>query len=541
MRARRPLLFLSLFLLGGLLWIVARKTSSPPNQVSTSPPIPEQVAQPEPLESPSESEDGRDPAASTNRSLQGSVRSVAGRPIQDARVIWLALREGEAMSTPNWAVRGRHELDRPGGEAETDSAGRFEIRGWQERPQGFVLLAFHPEHYPGGIDRIERPSEQPLEIVLEPAAPITVQVVDPSGRHLSEAMVRHAALPRSPRSGEPPLQVHERFFAQEGVTGADGGLRLPPFRGEQVLWAEKGDLVSVPWQGIQPSVVVLRLGESFTIGGIVTLPNGGGGLAHENDQRILVSGLNGNLWRQLACLRDVREGSWGPLRVPLDTIARYEVRLEGTHIIPIKESFDRPRGNSYRRIDFAAQRGGELILTVEDELKKPIPTAQAEARGNPSEAWSQCVTGRAGADGVIRLGAFSPGLVRYVVSAPDYAIEDSWEIEVVDTTRANVTLRKGGSIAGRCLHGGQPVTDFEVIYWHAGNISIYHNKTFLGRADGRFEIDSLSPGDWFLHAASPVHPSGPPRTITVQADRVAEIDFELPSAIRGVGRILAAD
>ena len=536
----RLLLFLSFFLLAGLLWIVAREWSIPTSQVATSPSTLE-VSQPEPLESPSGPEDGREPAAFSNRSLQGSVRSAAGRSIQGARVIWLALREGEAVSTPHWAVRGQNELDRPGGEAETDSAGRFEIGCSQERPYGFVLLAFHPEHCPGGIDRVESSDEQPLEIVLEPAAPITVSVVDPAGGPLSGATVRHAALPRSPRAGEPPLQAHERFFAQEGVTGSDGRIKLPPFRGEQVLWAEKGDLISVPWQGIQPSEVVLRLGESFTLGGSVTLPIGRGDLAHGSEPRILVSGLNGNLWRQLACLRNVREGSWGPLRVPLDTIARYTVRLEGAHIIPIEESFDSPRGYTHRRIDFAAQSGGELILTVEDESKNPIPTAQAEARGNPSETWSQCVTGRAGVDGVIRLGALSPGLVRYVVSAPGYAIEDSWEIEVVDTTRANVTLRKGGSIAGRCVHGGQPVTDFEVIYWHAGNISIFHNKTFLGRADGRFEIDGLSSGDWFLHAASPVHPSGPPRTITVQADRAAEVELELPNAIRGGGRILAAN
>jgi hypothetical protein len=85
------------------------------------------------------------------------------------------------------------------------------------------------------------------------------------------------------------------------------------------------------------------------------------------------------------------------------------------------------------------------------------------------------------------------------------------------------------------------VSDFEVIYWRVGNVGIYRSKTFLGRPDGRFEIESLAPGDWSLHAASPDLPAGRPSTVSVEADHPAEVELELPEAIRGGGRVLSAE
>jgi hypothetical protein len=119
--------------------------------------------------------------------------------------------------------------------------------------------------------------------------------------------------------------------------------------------------------------------------------------------------------------------------------------------------------------------------------------------------------------------------------------EDNWELPIEDRTAATVTLKKGGSIAGRCLHEGLPVTDFEVIYWRVGNVNAYRSKTFLGRPEGLFEIESLAPGDWAIHAASPAHPSGRPSTVSVHVDQVAEVELELPNAIRGSGRIIDAE
>lgn len=530
----------------GLIWFIASDTPSPSSgalqTLSNQDTDPDRTSS---LEAPPQvSGDRRESASANDRSLlRGLVRSVEGHPLPAARVRWLGLRSRDAEAMSSWTVAGLDQPDRRAVEAETDDDGVFEFDGPREHPYGSVLIAFHPGHYPGGIDLTAEPSEWPANpvIVLERGMPIRVEVVDPLGKPQSGASVHHAALPRSPDPERPSIQTHELFFAQDGVTGADGRVALTPFHGEQILWAEKGELISVPWQGEHPSSVVLTLGESFTLGGTVTISDLSAEDFERSELRILVSGLKGNLWRQVAHLRDVREGAWGPVRVPLDGVARYEVRLEGALIIPVEEPFGRPRDASQKNIDFVSSGGAELLIAVDDESKQPIPTARAEAWWEPGMLPNVRVHGVVGANGVIRLGALPPGVVRFNVSAPGYATQDSWDIEVSGTTRTDATLQKGGSIAGRCLHEGEPLTDFEVIYWRVGNVSIIRHKSFLGREDGRFEIDGLASGDWSLHAASPVYPCGRPQTVSVDANHATQVELHLPTAIRGGGRVLAGE
>ena len=546
---KRVWLRFGLFLLAvsfvGLLWLLAHDGKTSLGRVTQA--SPQEESSPEPalsLEPPVVNSGERREATPSDREFRGNVRSVAGRPIHGARVIWLALRKEEAEASQSWATAGWKQEDRRFEETESDDDGLFEFGGPREHPHGSVLIAFHPEHYPAGIDLPADPGEWPTnpEIVLEPASPIRVQVVDASGKPKGGATVHHAGVPRSPNPEQPPIQIHERFFTQEGATGTDGRVALPPFRGEQVLWAEWGELVSLPWQGLEPLSVTLTLGEPFTLGGTVIFPDQREEeLERETEQRILVSGLKGNLWRQLACLRDVREGAWGPVRVPLDGISRYEVRLEGARIIPVEESFNRPRSASHQRVDLIGREGAELVLEVEDESKNPISTARAEAWWGPSTNPNVRVHGTAGPDGVIRLGGLPSGLVRFNVGAHGYAAQDFMEIEVSGTTRVETTLQKGGSIAGRCLHEGVPVTDFEVIYWRVGNVRLLHSQSFLGREDGRFEIEGLASADWSLHAASPTHPCGRPVTVSVGAEQASQVELELPTAIRGGGRVIDAD
>jgi hypothetical protein len=118
-------------------------------------------------------------------------------------------------------------------------------------------------------------------------------------RPTAGASLFHTGKPGTPTQ-EQPISIHERFYAQRAVTGASGRIELAPFHGEQAFWAEKGELVSTPWQGLSPSSVDLTLGESFTIGGTITYPD----LeewepGYEGERRILVFGQTGNLWRPL--------------------------------------------------------------------------------------------------------------------------------------------------------------------------------------------------------------------------------------------------
>jgi len=226
--------------------------------------------------------------------------------------------------------------------------------------------------------------------------------------------------------------------------------------------------------------------------------------------------------------------------VPLVGVSRYKARIEGAPIIPSEESFNRPQASSHHRIDFTLDKGVEVFLLVHDADERPIPTAHADAWWEPTPEPKVSLSAVAGQDGAIPLSALPAGWFRFRVAAPGYA-NQYLQAEAVDQIQIPITLEKGGSITGRCLHEGTPIADFQVIYWKTGTVSVFQHESFFGREDGRFEIESLAPGDWMIHAASTEYPCGRPETISVHADHSTEVELELPTAIRGGGRIVAAD
>src|SRR6185295_17398735 len=147
-----------------------------------------------------------------------------------------------------------------------------------------------------------------------------------------------------PKRDGPPADGarFERFLEQEALTDSSGSVELAPFAGEQVLWAVRGELRSIPWQGPTPSSpVVLVMGETFTVGGSVLYPDRVEWKPdYEGERRIMVSGFARGFWRPLVRVRDVEEGTWGPIAVPLEGVSRLRVRLEGAPITPIEEEFD---------------------------------------------------------------------------------------------------------------------------------------------------------------------------------------------------------
>jgi hypothetical protein len=425
---------------------------------------------------------------------------------------------------------------REGKETLSDDEGAFHFAESpaDEMPFGSILVVTHDRHSPGGMDLESAPNSWPsvVNITLQRASPIQVTVIDSLGRPQRGATVNHVTAGDS-------IEIHSRFVSQTRITDASGQVALVPLDGEQAFWAELGDLVAIPWQGRRPSEVVLRLGTSFLVGGELAIPDWSDwDPDYEGERRILVLGQTGNLWRSLVHLRDVRSGGWGPVQVPLDGIARFRVRLEGLPIVPKEEAFEPPRAGSYRRVDFATEKGADLQFMVQDEAALPIANAQAKAWWSRMESTSgaEYLEGASRPDGRIHLCSVPPGPVQFRVAAPGYSFVEG---SAAAPTALLLTMRKGGMILGRCTHEGRPVPDFQVTYWQAGVVLLYRSHSFLGREDGSFELDGLVPGGWMLRAASPEYPASPPIQVDVNPDGEARVELELPTAIRGGGRIVA--
>lgn len=497
---------------------------------------------------PSQTSTAREPLDTSRTALRGRVLTSDGAPIPDARVVWLALEKEDTEATAAWPRASWGAVPRRTLERRADAEGAFAFSGEEAgaMPHGSVLLAWHPEFAQGGADLGSEPASWPAEVVLrlEPAEVVVVTVLDGDGRPRAGAIVHHSGAPRSPPNGKALLAAHERFLAREGITDAAGQARFSAFPGEQAFWAEHGEELSVPWQGVRPTRVVLRLGASFTVGGTLTLPDWSDWDGEwVGERRILVSGQEGELWRPLARLRDVEAGRWGPLRVPLGAATAFAVRLEGIPITPLEERFAAPAPGAHRSIDFAAVHESECYFLVQNEAGEPIPSARAIGWwGDPSMPQSASsprrVEGAARSDGILYLGGFPEGRVSFQISAPGYSFLES---EGVTGEHYQITLQRGGRVEGRCLSGGKPVTDFELVYWMEGPRHALHTASFFDREDGRFTLDDLNAGDWFLGATTSKVPMGRPLTVHVAAERTTEVELELAAALSGGGRVLDAE
>ncbi|HEX6883228.1 MAG TPA: hypothetical protein VF530_07585 [Planctomycetota bacterium] len=477
--------------------------------------------------------------------LRGRIEDSSGRPIAGARVRWLGLQQEDTEQTPawpwaDWGVPARMEVETLSG---PDGAFAFEAEPAGGTPFGSIVLALHPAHVAGGLDLATSPAEWPEEarIVLEPSAPLVVEVVDAGGAPRPGALVRHAAQPRLPTPDDPrATAIHERFLFQEATTDARGRVAIAPFRGEQALWAERDGLASHPWIEHEPTHVRLVLGPAFTLGGEVTMPDlEAWDPTYEGERRILVSGLSGTLWRPLARLRDVEPGEWGPLVVPLSGITRIRARFEGLPIVPIEAEFDAPPPSTRKRLDFHAEKQAELWFKVQTVAGEPIPTARGVLWwGSFFPTSAQRVFGAARPDGTLYMGSFPPGSVWFEITAPGYAPYRSGH--TVPGDGVLVDLVPGGEVSGKCLRGGKPVRDFEVQFWSAALARVTESRTFLGREDGRFELGCLAGGDWWFMATDPEHPGSPPVVARVQPGQETELELELPTGVRGTGRVVDA-
>jgi uncharacterized GH25 family protein len=203
--------------------------------------------------------------------------------------------------------------------------------------------------------------------------------------------------------------------------------------------------------------------------------------------------------------------------------------------------FDAPPAGAHKNIDLLAEVGFDLWIDVKGADNDPIVAAQAELvwldEASPSgqnQSWFG-----AGPDGSIHAWGLPQSTVNFLVSAPGYSAYESY-VALPANGRVSVTLSKGGSIMGRCLSAGGPVTDFQVFYLREGAIQIQHHKTFFGREEGRFELDSLDPGTWLLSVVSP-HCSGSKPVAVKVGTEPAHVDLELPTSLRGFGQVLDAN
>lgn len=491
---------------------------------------------------------GQDKAGSSVR-LTGVVLDSAA-PIAGAALSLTVLTKEDSKWEVAWHEDDWGALERTVLRANSDASGRFAFDLSGDVPHGAVLWATHPGHLAGfALLRPERSSwPRELRLVLETAPVLTAFVQDASGRPAPGARVEQFGLtPDGSARGEGGMNEFRarRLLARDAVTGADGIARLEALPGEQMLVASRSAERSAPWRGPARERVTLTLVPTFEVRGRVALPDSSH-LNSNGERRITIAAQQKNLWRSLHTIRSVESGAWGPVSLPVLAVEQYRIRLEGSPIIPEEVFFLPPEPGARLNHDLLAELGMRVCVRVTDEEVRILPEGVAKVQWqdpDDPEHWNfiergPCPPGDPD-EGLIAAWSVPRGMVIVEASAPGHVTVRSGLVnaETYENACYPITLKRASRVAGRCLHLGKPVSDFEVLTWRTSDRS-YTSTRFYDREDGSFELDTAPEGDCWITASSGSLPGCEPRQIRTAAGSTTEVVLELPEALRGVGQVV---
>ena len=480
--------------------------------------------------------------------LEGVVASSDGTPIPGAEVSCHPIENHDALGDPMWR---RVAVEGSGGDAglvSTDAKGGFSLSELPSggKEHGFVLWATHPE-YTAAMQvwspDVESGAGGP-RIVLEPSGPLHVLVVDGRGQPVPAATVHHCGIapPGPGPTGEPRLdEVGMRSLLRRTVgTDRNGRAVLGAFPGDQTLQAQRGDELSTVWTGeARTGEIRLALAPSFTVAGTVSLPEMDP--ATEFERRLTISSQRGAVLRPLATIRNLGDGAWGPLRLPVLEVDACLIRLEGIPLVPVEVPFPVPRAGDHLTFPLHAEVGASQWFMAVGEDEEGLPQAWVSMIWNRDGRW---VTTEAHArpDGYIKATGIPPGVVDYYLGAPGHAPSrsDSLTVPLAEPGTIRVQLERSARITGVCLHQGIPVPDFEVIVWPEESTGSRTRHAFHGRESGSFVIEDAPVGEVLLTAASADLPGAEPVRVLLAAGDAAEVVLELPESRMVRGTVLDA-
>ncbi|HED64424.1 MAG TPA: carboxypeptidase regulatory-like domain-containing protein [Planctomycetes bacterium] len=477
---------------------------------------------------PGQKADARAPLE-TEAALRGWVLDPDGRGIAGAVVRLTHLEGADLEWEPSWKVDEWGRVDRQVQETRTDSEGGFQFAATDAREGGDpCLLDAAAQGYATSATQFDAAAAaEPIRLVLTPAEPVRVQVVDAQGVPVAGAEVSQfgVASEEEARTRARGPGTWRRYLEHVTIADGNGLATLPRLGGEQVLVAREGSRRSLPWRGVPRGRVVLRLLPTFRLSGLVSLPDWSS-LGYEGERRIRITAKRGGIERQLAALRGVDAGPYGPVELPVLPGATYTVHLEGSPIIPVRRSFDVPSADDETRVDLEAELGTPLWVLVTDMENEPIEDSRVTLRwtyeGRPNH-----VTRHSDADGYANMWSLPPVTFSIVASAPGYATEEFTGFELPeDGGHIPVRLVPAARVRGKCFFRGEPVTDFSVTAYADGPAR-WTTKQFTAREDGSFELDDAPAGRAFVIASTEDLPPSDPVAVEVREGEEAEVRIEL--------------
>jgi len=385
---------------------------------------------------------------------------------------------------------------------------------------------------------------------LEPTTPLRVLVVDEAGSAVPSASVYQAGLELSELRGfgydgdpaevlaAPPADFFRALgsFARRSVTSEGGEVSIPRLRIPTGLVASAGESVSaLRLTPPSDSELVLRLGDRCTARGRLSFP---AGTPVPVATRVECSWEYGLQRETLFNAPVAEDGGWGPMFLPRRPSGAYRFRLIGGDLVPVESLLAAEELRPDNLIDLEVRFGKTQPCVVTDSAGEPIEGVAVEFEWKAEEgslrsvAWSD-KDGRAFLRGCPQvegdLRASKPGHVEF-----------RWmNLYVVTPGDVEVVLSRAGRLAGKVMHEGLPVEDFQVFSW-SDQPSDAQVHTFRGRKLGEFLLDTVPTGKLSVLASSPDLQESSPVTVEFASGEIQEVTLDLKTGTTGLGRVVDA-
>ena len=475
--------------------------------------------------------------------FSGRLRAEGETAASGAMVVWIPLPES-VMEVPGRVARHDwNAIDASSLRTHSDTHGSFEF---DQEPDGSSLLGsvlwgIHPDYLALpillGIDSSEWPRAQDYH--LQRVEKAYVNVVDGDGHAVPGAIVEQRGIaPRSLPSEEIPLEHRVRDLLRTSTVTDDAGrCYFFAFPDESTLQARQGFRLSAPRRGPRQSEVTLVLGASFTAQGELLGWEEADGI--EKRPQVSFGVQREKRFEILGAVAVAEEGSWGPVTVPLLADGPYRFRMEAPGLVPRDAFVDPPPAGTTVRVDFEAIVGHDLWYYVTDPEGTPLLTSTVTVRWD-EEGQEVSIAAQPRPDGYVLVRGCPAGPIQARALAPGYA-PDNFQAQVaplVHPVTLELALTPAASLRGRCVHGGEPVDEFTVLYWQTGDTDPPGRRSFDGRADGSFVLEQAPIGDLSLLAYAPGLGQSESQRIAFAGEQSADVVIELWDPTVGSGRVI---
>lgn len=425
--------------------------------------------------------------------LAGRVVDPSERPVSEAQI----------------RIEGK-----PGGaepQATTGPAGQFVLEGLRAG-ETLSLRVSRPGYAAVNLDPITLPAEEPVTVVLRPAARVSGTVVDEDGSPVAGASL---LLTRDSRVlGAATADAGGRF-AVEGVEPATLTLTAmaPGF-----LPSVQSDL-DVP-QGGELADLEVILERGAVLEGTVTAPSG----EPAPGARITVSGNSAPGSFAGLGLSQAAADEDGHYRLEGVAEGERSFRVEWNGLPPAARSVAVRAGTN--RLDVQLEGGAAVSGRVVTSSGEPVEGAELRLAPLQETGGGELPSAISASDGFFRFAAVSPGRYRLQGARPGYAGPPR-DVEVASDPVSDLELRldRGGALSGR-LHGLLPAEISRVEVRASSPLSPRDQVSWPG-PDGSWRLDDLGPGLWSVVAQIQGTSRAARASAVIEPGKEAVLDLEL--------------